>query len=191
MRRWITIATLALPVAARAQPTVAPVAAQPTLPPIGARVRVVAEGILDGRRTATLLRRSGDTLTLSLRDEDPVAVPLARISSLETYMGTSRWHGARRGAFVVGMVGMSLHVLRARARENGERAKLVDGTWVTGSRITVEGLLRGLAFGVPLGAVVGSEWPTEIWTAVDLAPKLSIHSAPTGMVSAGLSFAIR
>jgi hypothetical protein len=192
MRRWLVIAAFALPATAQSQLAGASSAAEQIHPPLGARVRVRAEGIFGGLHTGTVLRRSGDTLILSSKGEDPVAVPLSRISSLETSRGKSRRRGMIRGTIVVGAVGALINLLDAKFGSDicsfpcsgpvAERS--------TEKRVTAEGLLKGATIGATFGALLGALSPQETWQRVDLSPRVSLGVAPRGVMTAGITFAM-
>jgi hypothetical protein len=191
LRRFFVIVALALPAAARSQQLAAPVSVQ-SLPPLGARVRVRAAGIFGGRQTGTVVRRSGDTLTLAIKGEAPVAVPLSRMSSLETSNGISRARGAVRGALVIGAVSASVVALNGEF--SGELCgirpeQLCNGAVSKKKGISASAMTSALAFGVSFGAFVGSFWPTESWQSVALN-RISLGAGPRGMMTAGLTFAL-
>jgi hypothetical protein len=185
------IAGLALPASAHSQLPVALAPATQNLPPLGSRVRIRAEGIFGGRQTGTVLRRSGDTLTLSIRGEDPVAVPLSRISSLEMSLGTSRRRGMIRGAIVIGAIGASINALDASfGNDFCTRQCPPNEFGAVNKRVTAGGLLIGAGIGAALGSFLGAFWPTESWQRVDPLPRVSIGVAPRGLMTAGLTFAL-
>ncbi|MEO8563135.1 MAG: hypothetical protein ABI601_13715 [bacterium] len=191
MRRLLVIAALALPAVAHSQlpDTPAPVAQQ--VPPIGSRVRVRAEGILAGRQKATILRHYGDTVTLAIKGDDPVAVPLSRIASFETSLGTSRPRGMVRGAVVVSAIFAGFYALDAQFGDHKDECVLGNQCLKAHERITEHGLLESAGAGGAFGLLVGWFWPTEAWRRVDLVPRVSIGVAPRGMVTAGISLTVR
>jgi hypothetical protein len=192
LRNLLAITTLALPVAARAQQLAAPVSVHQDLPPLGTRVRVRAAGIFGSRQTGTVIRRSGDTLTLAIKGDEHVAVPLARMSSLETSTGISRGRGAVRGAIIVGAIAASVVILDG---EFGSTlcgitpATMCDNAVSRKKGVSASALTSGLAFGVGLGAFAGSFWPIESWQSVALQ-RVSVGVAPRGVMTAGLSFSL-
>ena len=167
--RFLIIVALAFPAAAQSQQAAERVSTEQTLPGLGSRVRVRAEGIFGGPQTGTVIRRSGDTLTLAIKGDDPVAVPLARMSSLETSAGISRRRGAVRGALILGAVITSLVALEGQF--TSERCVLSTNPSCTaevpGKRgASATAMTRGLVYGVSFGSILGLFWPTESWHPV-------------------------
>ena len=63
----------------------------------GAKIRVIAPGIVAGRLEGTLLSRTRDSLTIGSPDNAPLSIPLAGITSVEVSHGKSRAKGALKG----------------------------------------------------------------------------------------------
>ena len=167
--RWLLIVALAAPALAGAQERTIS-ASGDGLPSPGSRVRVEAAGILAGHQTATILRRSADTLTLAIKGDDPVAVPLSRISSLETSLGVSRRRGMVRGAIIVGAFGVALHVLDGKFGSDvcTSITTCPPGESAINRRVTTHGIIRGAAIGGAFGVFFGYFWPIESWRPVPL-----------------------
>jgi len=186
------MAAAAIPVlSARAQGPRAAASHDQHLPAVGSRVRLRAEGIFGGLQSGTVLRQSTDTITLEIRGEPPVAVPLSRISRLETSTGISRTKGAIRGAVVVSAVAAGIVVLDGtygtRFCDPGE--KTCDGSG--GKKgVSASAVTESLLIGTSLGAFLGSFWPVESWQSVYL-DKLSVGVLPRGAMVAGIRLAIR
>ena len=158
-----------------------PLAAQlPEVQP-GARVRVEAPGIVDGKFTAAVLSRTADTLVLGTGSVVPIHIPVGLISSLAISRGTSHADGARHGmkwgASIMGALS-GVGVITAGRREPcpTDRAKLWNeacGPLSVGEVVgsTAFLMLVGGVIGAPIGAIVGREH----WDSSDLTRRTSLH----------------
>jgi len=123
----------------------------------GARVRVIAPGIVAGRYVGTILTRSGDTLQLGGPNAAPVNVPVNRITSLEISRGKSRLHGAGRGVLWGTPIGLVVGLASANSLEDctdfgcGDASSGERGAYVLAST------LGGALWGAGIGALVGRE----------------------------------
>jgi hypothetical protein len=159
----------------------------------GARVRVTAPGIVAGRYVGTVLSRSADTLTVGRANERPVAVPTARLTSLEVSGGRSRKLGAIRGALWGAPVGTVIAILEHTEREYcGSPGCALQNDYVLVRRPpNALEVAWGAFAGAGMGALIGAWIGREAWTRSDLAPRVAIGVAPRGAVTAGLAIAVR
>jgi hypothetical protein len=186
MRRWLMLVALAFPAVARSQLPTVPAEQRPPFP--GARVRIEAPGVVAGRRAGTLLRRSGDTLTVSLNGLAPIPVPLASVTSLEWSEGPSRRRGAIRGAIIGAPVGAAMAMLEARF-DNRYCPGICDESILKepGVRpITVGVVAGGLVSGAAFGGLLGLLWPKEVWMRADLAPRVAVGADPRRGMTIGM-----
>jgi len=158
-----------------------PLAAQlPEVQP-GARVRVEAPGIVEGKFTAAVLSRTADTLVLGTGSVVPTRMPIGLISSLEISRGTSHADGARNGikwgASIMGAL-VSVSVIAAGDQEPcpTTRPKIWNeacGPLRVGDVVgaTVFSMLVGGVIGAPIGAIIGREH----WDSFDLSRRTSLH----------------
>ena len=141
----------------------------------GARLRVAAPGVVAGRYEGTLLSRTADTLRLGSANGAPVAIPIARLTSLEVSRGKSRTAGALRGIMWGAPIGLAAGVLSASA-VTGDCIGCTDdyskGGWIALST------LSGALWGAGIGALVGR----ERWDEFQLAPRTSIGASPDGVM---------
>jgi hypothetical protein len=160
---------LAAPASARAQSSVAG-AVQSELHP-GARVRIEAPGILAGRSVATVLSRSNDTLTVGGPGTVPVAIPMARISSLQISKGKSHSLGAIRGLEWGTSIGAVFGVATASGASNckscNPQERPTAGGWIAFSAVA------GAVWGSAIGAVIGR----ERWEAFDVSRRAALGVA--------------
>ena len=122
----------------------------------GARVRIRAPGEIAGRLTGVVVARSADSVTITRSGGTPVAVALAKLSTLDISRGKSRGAGALKGVAWGAAVGLGLGaigpVTEVTCSGVPTRCAPVSrgsfiGTMVLGSTI----------IGAAIGAVIGSE----------------------------------
>ena len=145
----------------------------------GARVRVVAPGVVAGRYEGTLLARTPDTLKLGSPSGAPVAIPIARLTSLEVSRGKSRAAGALRGIMWGAPIGLALGALSASSVTGdciGCTKDYSRGGWVAVSTVS------GALWGAGIGALIGR----ERWDGFQLAPRTAV-GVQTGGASFGFS----
>jgi hypothetical protein len=145
----------------------------------GARIRVVAPGVVAGRYEGTLLSRTPDTLRLGSPNGAPVAIPVARLTSLEVSRGKSRSAGAVRGIMWGAPIGLALGATSASSATGdciGCTKDYSRGGWVALSTF------GGALWGAGIGALIGR----ERWDGFQLAPRTAI-GMQTGGASLGFS----
>jgi hypothetical protein len=145
----------------------------------GARVRVAAPGVVAGRYEGTLLSRTPDTLTLGSSTAAPVAIPVARLTSVEVSRGKSRAAGALRGIKWGAPIGLALGALTASAVTGdciGCTKDYSPAEWVAVSTVS------GVMWGAGIGALIGR----ERWDGFQLAPRTAI-GVDAGGASLGFS----
>ncbi len=137
----------------------------------GVRVRIRAPGEIAGRLTGVVVARSADSVTITRSGGTPVAVALAKLSTLDISRGKSRSRGALRGTLWGAAVGLGL----------GAIAPITTETCAAGSA-RCEPISRGefvqlmvlgsVVWGAGIGAIVGSErWDSAMLpTRVALLP---------------------
>jgi hypothetical protein len=187
------MAALALPATAESQLPDAPASAVgQSGPQPGARVRIQAPGAVAGRIVATLVRRSGDTLTLTSDGGATFDLPLARVSSLEVSLGKPRRRGAIRGALIGGPAGLIVRALTNTEHQScGSRNCALQNDYVLVRKGASPGqLAASTVVGAALGAGIGAWISREAWTPMSHAPRVSIDVSPRGMMTAGFAFAI-
>jgi hypothetical protein len=144
----------------------------------GARLRIVAPGILAGRRVATLLSRSGDTITIGSPSSLPIAIPISGISSVEISAGKSRSQGALRGLEWGVPIGAALGLVSLpmvhSCRECDLRESPNDAGWVALNAV------GGAVWGAGIGALVGR----ERWDAFDVSRHAALGVRPSGVALA-------
>lgn len=133
----------------------------------GARVRVVAPGIVANRYVGTVLSRRGDTLQLGGPNAAPVFVPLDRVTSLEISRGRSRLSGAGRGVVWGAPIGLAFGVATATSLEDCTDFGCRDATSGERGAYVFASLLAGATWGAGIGALVGR----ERWERFDVAPR--------------------
>jgi len=140
----------------------------------GAKLRVAAPGIVAGRYEGTLLSRTPDTLKLGSPNGAPVAIPIARLTSVEVSRGKSHTAGALRGMMWGAPIGLVAGILSASA-VTGECIGCTDdyskGGWIALSTFS------GVLWGAGIGALVGR----ERWDEFQLAPRTAIGVSPDGV----------
>ena len=149
----------------------------------GARVRIIAPGIVAGRYVGTVLSRSGDTLTVGSPNGLPFALPSSRITSLEISRGKSRSDGAKRGMKWGAPIGLVMGLLTVGFADDCYGcSNRTDNAW--GSGIAWVGLnaVSGALWGAGIGALIGR----ERWEGFDLPRHASL-----GIRSDGASLALR
>jgi hypothetical protein len=136
---------------------------------------VAAPGIVAGRYEGTLLSRTADTLKLGSPNGAPVAIPIARLTSIEVSRGKSRTAGALRGIMWGAPIGLAAGVLSASA-VTGDCVGCTDdyskAGWIGLST------LSGVLWGAGIGALVGR----ERWEVFQLAPRTSIGLSTNGVM---------
>ena len=153
----VTLLVLALP--ARAQLT----EMQP-----GARVRIVAPGIVAGRYVGTVLSRGTDTLEVGAPGTAPIKVPFARMTSVEVSRGSSRALGALRGVEWGAPIGLVIGVIAAAGTDSDPYC--FDSCSTSGSYkagLIASSTLAGALWGAGIGAIVGR----ERWERFEVAPR--------------------
>jgi len=146
----------------------------------GAKVRVIAPGIVAGRYVGTVLSRSGDTLTLGSPNSLPIKLMASQIQSLEFSRGKSRSDGAVRGMMWGTPIGAAFGALLIGS---DECPSCVDkGSKITAGEALGAGAFAGLLWGAGIGALIGR----ERWDRFDLPT----HSA-LGISPGRTTFALR
>jgi hypothetical protein len=142
----------------------------------GARLRIQAPGIVAGRHVATLLSRSADTITIGGPGTVPIAIPIARVSSMEISKGKSRSLGAVRGVEWGAPIGAGFGLLTLGAihdcRNCNPQEQPTDGGWVAFSAVA------GALWGAAIGAIVGR----ERWESFDLSHRAALGVRPSNVV---------
>lgn len=152
--------------------TSAPARAQYTEVQPGARVRIVAPGIVAGRYVGTVLTRSADSLELGAPGVPPIKMPFARITSLEVGRGSSRALGAGRGVMWGAPIGLVVGVIAAAGTDSDPYCFDTctrSGSYKAG--IIAASTLAGALWGAGIGAIVGR----ERWERFDVAPQSSFN----------------
>jgi len=190
MRRWLTIAGLACPAVARTQAPVMSAIAVEQIPPAGARVRISVPGVGADRVVATLLRRSGDTLTLAAQGGGSFQIPLHRISSLDVSAGKPRQRGAIRGALIGAPSGLILRAIDNKERQYcGSKNCALQNDYVLVRKPASAGqLAASTLIGAAMGAGIGALIAKERWTPVGGTPRLSIGAPLRGTMTIGVVF---
>ena len=138
----------------------------------GARVKVVAPGVVAGRSEATVIRTTPDTLWLSLSGAGPSAVPLRAITELEVSRGKNRLAGALRGAMYGAGIGVPLGL-----SGNTQSDDLSD----------TEFFFAQVAGGAMIGAAIGAYIGREHWEHFQIGAATSSREVRPSM-RLGLSF---
>lgn len=164
------LSALALSIAALAMITM-PARAQQTEVQPGARVRIMAPGIVAGRYVGTVLTRSADTLELGAPGTAPIRVALARIMSLELSRGSSRSLGALRGVAWGAPIGLIVGIVAAAGTDSDPYcfdACSTSGSYKAG--LIAGSTLGGALWGAGIGAIVGR----ERWERFEAAPRTTL-----------------
>lgn len=140
----------------------------------GARVRVVAPGIVAGRYVGTVLSRSADTITVGSSSSLPIALPTSRIESLEISRGKSRADGAIRGIKWGAPFGALLG-LAFIAAINDDCYECGFGSDNKAGFVALE-TVGGAMWGAGIGALVGR----ERWQGFDLQKRTALGVGPHG-----------
>ena len=147
-----------------------PASAQLTELRPGARVRIQAPGIVARNFEGTVLTRTADTIVVGSPSTIPVALPIARISSVEISRGISRGDGAIRG-MKWGVPIMAAFGAMIAAAGNDGNCSTCDITFGEGVAVTAVFGLTGAFYGAGIGAIVGH----ERWEQFDLTPRTSLQ----------------
>ena len=143
----------------------------------GARVRIEAPGVVAGRHTATLLSRSADTITVGGPGMVPLAIPVARISSLQLSRGKSRSMGAIRGIAWGAPIGAVFGALTLSGlhdcRNCDPQSQPTDLEWVAFNAVA------GALWGAGIGALIGR----ERWEPFDLSRRTALRLQPSAQPS--------
>jgi len=144
----------------------------------GARLRIEAPGIVAGNHVATMLSRSGDTITVGSPSSLPIAIPISSISTLEISRGKSHSQGALRGlewgapiGAVLGLV--SLPMVHG-CRDCDPQELPNDAAWVAINAV------GGAVWGAGIGALIGR----ERWDAFDVSRHAALGARPSGVALA-------
>ena len=140
----------------------------------GARVRIVAPGIVAGRYVGTVLSRSADTITVGSSNSLPIALPTTRIESLEISRGKSRADGAIRGIKWGAPIGAVLG-LAFIAAINDDCYECGFSSDSKAGFVALE-TLGGAMWGAGIGALVGR----ERWQSFDLQRRSALGIGPHG-----------
>lgn len=146
----------------------------------GARVRIIAPGVVAGRYVGTVLSRPGDTVVVASSGGAQVRVPIPSMTSLEVSRGKSRMAGFTRGIQWGTPIGLGFGLLTMSSVEGTDQG---DGeTWGRGEWAAYSAL-SGAIWGGIIGAVVGRErWDAYI-------PQGRVSVVPHGRgVGVGLAF---
>ena len=136
----------------------------------GARVRIVAPGIVAGRYVGTVLTRTGDTLSLGSPNAVPLRLPLDRLTSVEISRGKSRSAGALRGIVWGAPIGLGLGVLSLGLAD--ECVTCTDEP--SDAEAVALYTLGGVLWGAGIGAIIGR----ERWERFHLATRTSLRVRP-------------
>ena len=120
----------------------------------GARVRVLAPGALAGRLTGIVIARSPDSLTITRTNAPPLAIPIARLTSVELSRGKSHAAGALRGLVIGAGIGLVLGLTpipEPTCTTRGCDPKPTRGEFMGTMLLGAGGL------GAGIGAIVGRE----------------------------------
>lgn len=117
----------------------------------GTRVRVSAPGVLAPGFTGTVLEQGADTLRVTGEGGIPVAIPVARITTLEQGAGRGRARGAWVGAGIGALIGGGAFGLLASIDSKSDMGEAV-----------LQGAGGGAFWGLVIGALVGA----DDWKAV-------------------------
>jgi hypothetical protein len=139
----------------------------------GAKVRIVAPGIVAGRYVGTVLARTDDTLTLGSQNALPIKVAASKIQSLEISHGKSRGDGAIRGMIWGTPIGLVLGLLLMDADEGCPRCQPPQGPTSDAAALAT-GAVAGILWGAGIGALVGR----ERWDDFDLQHRTALELAP-------------
>jgi len=125
----------------------------------GARVRVRAPEVVAGRLEATVIARSGDTVTLTTPGGGPIPVPLAAITAAEVSRGRHRRDGAIKGLAWGTGVGLSVGLLGAVGSDAGSDACGAEPCKndLTSGEIVAGAFMTGAMLGAGIGAIIGAE----------------------------------
>ena len=129
----------------------------------GARVRIVAPGVVAGRVEGVILGVQNDTMTFAPLQGAPLPIAVAMVTEAQVYRGKSSRAGLKSGAMLGGGIGLALGVLSASFSDSpsGESGSSSAGTRVGGAiAITV--------FGAGLGALIGNGRGGDNWVRLTL-----------------------
>ncbi|MDB4900028.1 MAG: hypothetical protein JWN53_1836, partial [Gemmatimonadetes bacterium] len=131
--------------------------------------RVEAPGLIAGRAAATVLSRTADTLVIGSPSIAPLAVPVARITSLELSRGSSRMEGAKRGLLWGVPIATGLGLLFAPSLRNCS-STCRDASSTEKADMVLAFAFSGAVWGAGIGAIVGR----ERWEPFDIATRTSV-----------------
>ncbi len=129
----------------------------------GARIRFRAPGVVAGRVTATVLRRSPDTLFVAEEDRTLLSVPVRSISAVDVSRGTSHGLGAWKGAAWGAGIGLVLGPVAA-----------LDSTSSGGKQSVGESMVFTSVGGAVIGAIIGGVMGSERWDSFELPSRVGI-----------------
>jgi hypothetical protein len=151
---------IAMPVAAHAQM----LDVQP-----GARVRVVAPGMVAGRVEGTVISRMGDSVVLATAQMTQIRLALGSVTSLDLYRGRSKAAGARKGALWTGAITAPLLIL----------GEIGDATLSDAEKVGFVAFGTGVWTGI--GALIGMAVGAEDWSSYAFKPTVDVATKGQGL----------
>lgn len=131
----------------------------------GARVRIRAPGEIAGRLTGVVLTRSADSVTIAGSGQTPVAVALAKLSTLDISRGKSRSGGALKGVAWGAAVGLGFGAIVPIDAENCSGG-LTRCKPISRGQFMQLMVLSSVVWGAGIGALIGSErWDSAVLPA--------------------------
>ena len=165
-------------VAALCASSAAPLGAQLAELQPGARVRVRAPEAVAGRLEATVIARTGDTVTLTTPRGASILVPLSAITAAEVSRGRSRRDGAVRGLTWGSGVGLATGLVGAAGSNEDSRVCEAEGCYddlSPAGYITV-GVVSGALTGAAIGAIIGAEH----WERLTIPARVAVRPSRGG-----------
>ena len=157
----------------------------------GAKIRVIAPGIVAGRLEGTLLSRTRDSLTIGDPDKAPLSIPLAEITSVEISHGKSRAQGALNGVKWGAAIGAGFGLASMNSIKTctgspystpPNRVCGLSPTYADKQEFVGVMALGGIFYGSIIGAIAGS----ETWDRFELGTRPTI-GMQSGRPALGMS----
>jgi hypothetical protein len=129
----------------------------------GARVRLVAPGVVAGRVEGVILGVQNDTMTFAPLQGAPLPIAVAMVTEAHVYRGKSSRAGLKSGALLGGGIGLALGVLSAGFSDGSS-----GGSAPSDAGNRVGGALAITVFGAGLGALIGNSRGSDNWVRLAL-----------------------
>ena len=119
----------------------------------GTRLRIEAPGIAGGRYEGTVMKRTGDSLTIGALDHSPIELALARVTSFQISRGNSRAAGAARGLLWGLPMGLAFGALAVSSSSQCQHACVIGDH----RKLLRLSIASGIVWGAGCGALIGHE----------------------------------